>query len=179
MMRRAGSSPLTRGKPDLQVPHTYRAGLIPAHAGKTPRTRRACNASGAHPRSRGENRGREPRDVVGAGSSPLTRGKLGDSGIFISWTGLIPAHAGKTPDRNRPARHDRAHPRSRGENVEGTADLLEAEGSSPLTRGKLTDAAPPTESRRLIPAHAGKTRSVSPKTNTRKAHPRSRGENGS
>ena len=33
--RQAGSSPLTRGKPDLLSINTLRSGLIPAHAGKT------------------------------------------------------------------------------------------------------------------------------------------------
>ena len=36
---RAGSSPLTRGKHDLDVGHARRWGLIPAHAGKTCRRR--------------------------------------------------------------------------------------------------------------------------------------------
>ena len=51
-----GSSPLTRGKPSLRRRRPLCAGLIPAHAGKTP----ACQASfylpTAHPRSRGENK---------------------------------------------------------------------------------------------------------------------------
>ena len=50
-----GSSPLTRGKPLGLGGRVVPPGLIPAHAGKTPRTRRACSATWAHPRSRGEN----------------------------------------------------------------------------------------------------------------------------
>ena len=50
-----------------------------------------------------------------------------------------------------------AHPRSRGENVKRAADLLEAEGSSPLTRGKLAAIAALVAIFGLIPAHAGKT----------------------
>ena len=48
------------------------------------------------PRSRGENAqvGMEPPG--GAGSSPLTRGKL-NAPVVVGWQlGLIPAHAGKT-----------------------------------------------------------------------------------
>ena len=50
----------------------------------------------AHPRSRGENEALAASDATDKGSSPLTRGKLGD-GYPRPWrAGLIPAHAGKT-----------------------------------------------------------------------------------
>ena len=50
-----------------------------------------------------------------------------------------------------------AHPRSRGENRGLIENLGEAQGSSPLTRGKprISSAFPGV--RGLIPAHAGKT----------------------
>ena len=74
-----------------------------------------------------------------AGSSPLTRGKLHQTGIVKRSTGLIPAHAGKTRARRLdgftggliPAHAGKtwkdgeslflrwAHPRSRGENCVG------------------------------------------------------------
>ena len=113
----AGSSPLTRGKPDRVHALHRRRGLIPAHAGKTSGWRELPDGSAAHPRSRGENgvefdtphalegsspltRGKHADAVdfpdMAAGSSPLTRGKL-DMGLFrVKETGLIPAHAGKT-----------------------------------------------------------------------------------
>ena len=54
--RPSGSSPLTRGKRSslLATPTANR--LIPAHAGKTSRRRSRLSSTGAHPRSRGENR---------------------------------------------------------------------------------------------------------------------------
>ena len=53
----AGSSPLTRGKPDgLQAAKPV-VRLIPAHAGKTWRRRACWCPAPAHPRSRGENTG--------------------------------------------------------------------------------------------------------------------------
>ena len=52
---RAGSSPLTRGKPAKKVKKCAPAGLIPAHAGKTRAGRVYGRADRAHPRSRGEN----------------------------------------------------------------------------------------------------------------------------
>ena len=72
---RQGSSPLTRGKRQLQVHGNAPVGLIPAHAGKTRgRRSRTCPAR-AHPRSRGENHPDDGADGGGLGSSPLTRGK--------------------------------------------------------------------------------------------------------
>ena len=56
VMRRAGSSPLTRGKRRGCVRYQPPARLIPAHAGKTAGACRGATPAGAHPRSRGENR---------------------------------------------------------------------------------------------------------------------------
>ena len=70
-----------------------------------------------------------------------------------------------------------AHPRSRGENHEGTEIVGFIVGSSPLTRGKLHLAATQRASRGLIPAHAGKTDTPFARAVTHAAHPRSRGEN--
>ena len=71
----AGSSPLTRGKHVLTHPPRARLGLIPAHAGKTRRTRDPLRYPRAHPRSRGENDGAVGHADSSEGSSPLTRGK--------------------------------------------------------------------------------------------------------
>ncbi len=70
-----GSSPLTRGKHQSRRERRRRMGLIPAHAGKTRRRPARTSGCRAHPRSRGENRGRGIEVKVAAGSSPLTRGK--------------------------------------------------------------------------------------------------------
>ncbi|ERH21014.1 hypothetical protein HMPREF1980_02430 [Actinomyces sp. oral taxon 172 str. F0311] len=50
-------------------------------------------------------------------------------------------------------------------------------GSSPLTRGKLTQLDLQIEQIGLIPAHAGKTDRCPLARRVRPAHPRSRGEN--
>ena len=70
-----------------------------------------------------------------------------------------------------------AHPRSRGENVYNEIRSVLGEGSSPLTRGKHTEALHALTQGRLIPAHAGKTVSEVDTTASLAAHPRSRGEN--
>ena len=76
-----------------------------------------------------------------------------------------------------PASAWRAHPRSRGENDEAGKPVTEDDGSSPLTRGKLSLWARGAERLRLIPAHAGKTLDSAHAGRSRGAHPRSRGEN--
>ena len=53
-----------------------------------------------------------------------------------------------------------------------------ADGSSPLTRGKLLHGALDVQRARLIPAHAGKTLGEVLERYVAGAHPRSRGENG-
>ena len=111
------------------------------------------------------------------GSSPLTRGKLSQRNLSDLEAGLIPAHAGKTRQSRGRSHAKRAHPRSRGENGQISAEEFNEAGSSPLTRGKhgllvnLQDVAG------LIPAHAGKTPTGPTKPPKTAAHPRSRGEN--
>ena len=153
-----GSSPLTRGKLGAAERGEYNDGLIPAHAGKTATGVRRISATQAHPRSRGENGGTADTYKSLGGSSPLTRGKLGCSGVSARRRRLIPAHAGKT---------SWACPATGG-----------GSGSSPLTRGKLHRLCRDALHLGLIPAHAGKTILPSPAAACWAAHPRSRGENG-
>ena len=173
----SGSSPLTRGKLIDWFKSYLLPGLIPAHAGKTPPITRLNSRSGAHPRSRGENIKAAVSVVVEWGSSPLTRGKPATYQVTAKLGGLIPAHAGKTPTEGvlgmdyglipahagktshdqRLATLPRAHPRSRGENTVALKAMYAGDGSSPLTRGKLTGCEDTVLALRLIPAHAGKT----------------------
>ena len=111
------------------------------------------------------------------GSSPLTRGKLGPPIRVGDSTRLIPAHAGKTGKRNERIDDYRAHPRSRGENLNAKDTAGRPLGSSPLTRGKLGVRGANRVGGGLIPAHAGKTAPNSVPNSWYSAHPRSRGEN--
>mgnify|MGYP001743347077 CR=1 FL=1 len=175
--QRGGSSPLTRGKLLLGGVCHCRVRLIPAHAGKTSRTpRREILCAGSSPLTRGK-RGWFVVPPGGWGSSPLTRGKPVCCRLWPDGDGLIPAHAGKThPPTNRSGRWA-AHPRSRGENRFSPPDWPLVSGSSPLTRGKLTPSLPDPLDRGLIPAHAGKTPPERGRRGLQTAHPRSRGEN--
>ena len=135
-----GSSPLTRGKPDDVDGFHVGPGLIPAHAGKTVASGWNVAGGQAHPRSRGENAISMASVTSDCGSSPLTRGKPAREDGELSSSGLIPAHAGKTPPVRPTRAASRAHPRSRGENLLRSYPARTTAGSSPLTRGKLCDA---------------------------------------
>ena len=153
-------------------------GLIPAHAGKTATSKRRSSPGPAHPRSRGENSMSDQMKPTFTGSSPLTRGKPREMMVHRAMRGLIPAHAGNTPVQQGALGLAAAHPRSRGENGEPSRCTSTRPGSSPLTRGKQTNAALAGPPGRLIPAHAGKTCSSRAAAALIAAHPRSRGENG-
>ena len=116
-------------------------------------------------------------EVLGLGSSPLTRGKPRSACPRGGMSGLIPAHAGKTGVRCFRSFRSSAHPRSRGENSPCADPCTIHLGSSPLTRGKPPLPGDVLNSMGLIPAHAGKTLNGQAITTWTKAHPRSRGEN--
>ncbi len=151
-----GSSPLTRGKYKPTLCWASGGGLIPAHAGKIWISESSRPRAWAHPRSRGENRGRHRRHPQNRGSSPLTRGKYSPAPGRWPHTRLIPAHAGKIPAIGRRSFRRRAHPRSRGENASARRSNPSTPGSSPLTRGKSCPMSRGQPRERLIPAHAGK-----------------------
>ena len=174
---RQGSSPLTRGKHVVAGLRSRLDRLIPAHAGKTAGGAVVHARAVAHPRSRGENTSTQNGRNRILGSSPLTRGKLPHRTQEVQAAGLIPAHAGKTVGARGSAVSVAAHPRSRGENGAAHTRLSRQPGSSPLTRGKLLDAAQEVSELGLIPAHAGKTHSGAGRRWVPRAHPRSRGEN--
>ena len=131
-----GSSPLARGKRTSGRSVRRSRGLIPAHTGKTAAPGRPRGCRPAHPHSHGENFPASWSIEVPPGSSPLTRGKRGDSCREPDGGGLIPAHAGKTGCSTGLTSATRAHPRSRGENAPLSMIPSVRCGSSPLTRGK-------------------------------------------
>ena len=87
--RPGGSSPLTRGKRRPVASRAQQLGLIPTHAGKTRRRRRARRGRRAHPHSRGENTEADEDSRALWGSSPLTRGKHFLTCAFIAQIGQI------------------------------------------------------------------------------------------
>ena len=150
-----GSSPRTRGteSPDSGVGANER--FIPADAGN-----RLCEGKGSpqnavHPRGRGE----QPLQALpirpSNGSSPRTRGTGNPSRWGRLDNRFIPADAGNShpghQGRDRPA----VHPRGRGEQGVGYVERRGEFGSSPRTRGTVTEAEEDGTVTRFIPADAG------------------------
>ena len=130
-----GSSPHTRGAPDLHLRSHGEHGIIPAYAGSTARRRCPARASRDHPRIRGEHTvAIDPKDDW-EGSSPHTRGAP-DGALGAAYSvGIIPAYAGSTASPSGCSRRARDHPRIRGEHS-NTINLWQRNmGSSPHTRG--------------------------------------------
>ena len=129
-----------------------------------------------HPRSRGEYFPCFRLCLKRSGSSPLSRGIPLSVSAQLKSTGIIPALAGNTADREWCKRGRGDHPRSRGE-YWITAEFLKSPlGSSPLSRG-----IPAVRGRRrfaggIIPALAGNTSQRFAPKSFCTDHPRSRGE---
>ena len=172
-----GSSPLARGKHPGRPSSKLGDQLIPARAGKTRGRSTTPSRTPAHPRSRGENGPGRVGAAGGRGSSPLARGKPVARALLHRPQWLIPARAGKTSFPHRLDRRQRAHPRSRGENLNLVMIDEAWAGSSPLARGKQETLTDHPEDPRLIPARAGKTEAHVLVPWEVRAHPRSRGEN--
>ena len=155
--RAAGSSPHTRGAPlDLFRALAVRR-IIPAYAGSTGPSARTRSGAGDHPRIRGEHGSTARIRGFRVGSSPHTRGALGDAGGGSRRRGIIPAYAGSTFPAGWMPGDPRDHPRIRGEHLRPIRSSSPYNGSSPHTRG-----APGSTARRrctswIIPAYAGST----------------------
>ena len=152
-----GSSPLARGTPHFAACDRWCRGLIPARAGNTEPGLWIVQASGAHPRSRGEHGFIAALASSEQGSSPLARGTLFTGEVKMCHAGLIPARAGNTRARARAGRRNGAHPRSRGEHSGESTRPVADEGSSPLARGTLVRPVWDGIQSGLIPARAGNT----------------------
>ena len=173
---RAGSSPLTRGIPEVCGADCTRCRFIPAHAGNTKFDGCMPPFPKVHPRSRGEYRGVFFIPFFNTGSSPLTRGILFEKVGAIGVQRFIPAHAGNTPLFPLLTNLNQVHPRSRGEYPIEHLSQKRSLGSSPLTRGIHAAEEQRADQVRFIPAHAGNTFPVDLLVKMVKVHPRSRGE---
>ena len=71
--------------------------------------------------------------------------------------GIIPAHAGNTPEKQAPQGMSRDHPRACGEHPAVLAGHSGFPGSSPRMRGTLIQRLSDAPERGIIPAHAGNT----------------------
>ncbi len=192
-----GSSPRMRGKRRPQQNPAEFVRIIPAHAGQTIYVKntvfggsdhpRACGANNVwdggarrrtdHPRACGANTFLSTVPLMRFGSSPRMRGKPVELGYGIRKSRIIPAHAGQTSIRSRPARTCPDHPRACGANANWIRLSCPPRGSSPRMRGKHVLPYSGTAQGRIIPAHAGQTRIASTEVTYRPDHPRACGAN--
>ena len=136
-LSKSGTSPRMRGKHEHRNSCFKYNRNIPAHAGKTHRSRTGYRYR--------------------PGTSPRMRGKL--RGIFCTDERYrnIPAHAGKTQLSRSDHDPPEEHPRACGENYVGFIELLNFSGTSPRMRGKQNPGFTVISVGRNIPAYAGKT----------------------
>ena len=73
------------------------------------------------------------------------------------YSGITPAHAGKTLAGNLQHIYDRDHPRACGENFPYDFPINLGKGSPPRMRGKHTEKVAYGRVSGITPAHAGKT----------------------
>ena len=110
-----GSSPHTRGAPQIPARQGMAQRIIPAYAGSTHPTPAYPRRRRDHPRIRGEHVLYFTIGLGAQGSSPHTRGAPIQGFLGVEPTGIIPAYAGSTPRRAARAAVGGDHPRIRGE----------------------------------------------------------------
>ena len=132
---RLGSSPRMRGTPICKASALRNGGIIPAHAGNTPRSTSKHWPPRDHPRACGEHLKKRRLSGKISGSSPRMRGTLRRSRPFASASGIIPAHAGNTVHPRNRQLHAGDHPRACGEHHPCGYCGVDYRGSSPRMRG--------------------------------------------
>ena len=155
------------------------------------------SVSPVHPRARGEHQCLDDFFVYRVGSSPRTRGTLGDILGDPNECRFIPAHAGNMDPTGKTSGYlPGSSPRTRGTygrrshcrhvyrfipahagNIAATvfAPII-GDGSSPRTRGTCHGRQRVGREGRFIPAHAGNIRPIVATFHRTAVHPRARGE---
>ena len=151
-----GSPPRMRGKGQALLANDLRVGITPAYAGKRRLHCLRRSRLWDHPRVCGEKNWQSRRLVIGRGSPPRMRGKVGHFGAGVGGRGITPAYAGKSWNSrwNPPCWKD--HPRVCGEKPAASRPKAIHPGSPPRMRGKGTSARPRSWANRITPAYAGK-----------------------
>ena len=166
-----------RGSPLATQIAVMPSGIIPAHAGLTPRGPSSAVAPRDHPRACGAHTEVSDMKKQYEGSSPRMRGSLRLVSSYRSPSGIIPAHAGLTTVASFFSGPAKDHPRACGAHfcvppyksirkgssprMRGSLDVWPATpirmGSSPRMRGSHLCLHPSGPSPGIIPAHAGLT----------------------
>ena len=165
-----------RGKA-LRCPvYLWRAGITPAHAGKSALGIPGIICGGDHPRACGEKIHQKRKWCRDRGSPPRMRGKVAFATPCAPILGITPAHAGKSEYTADIGVGIEDHPRACGEKIVALISGGVTLGSPPRMRGKGCTHGASGRNRGITPAHAGK--SVGGLRTRRKAedHPRACGE---
>jgi len=172
----SGSPPHARGAPVHARHLGLDAGITPARAGSTPRTRRRGSPTGDHPRTRGEHTAGNVDVTCAPGSPPHARGARDQRFTRGVNDGITPARAGSTSCTGMTGSMSEDHPRTRGEHSASTSAPRVSPGSPPHARGALPVR--PVAGRRggITPARAGSTQAVGRCCSSARDHPRTRGE---
>ena len=165
-----------RGKDTEVSANGNPAGITPAHAGKRHASCPSPQPREDHPRPCGEKANLYVYHQMPSGSPPPMRGKDMPYLSSSSFTGITPAHAGKSSCSPSNSSFCQDHPRPCGEKIENVLHLLINIGSPPPMRGKEALRNSRTRSLRITPAHAGKSDTVITQTETEEDHPRPCGE---
>ena len=136
-----GSSPHSRGTPEILWINDFRWRFIPALAGNTICCLLPCLPLSVHPRTRGEHVAKEMTAPRFSGSSPHSRGTPSRDTKTQRACRFIPALAGNTEGLEGYQRALPVHPRTRGEHITGGYVRHFGGGSSPHSRGtRLSEA---------------------------------------
>ena len=173
--RTSGPSPRVRGGPLLLRDGAWRAGSIPARAGRTIASRAFSRPCGAYPRARGAElpAGVGQRDPNGV--SPRARGGAQGQARRTPDNRRIPARAGRSRPASALPSVRGAYPRACGAERGTRKDAWRAQGVSPRARGGVrwevdSDAVPGR-----IPARAAMRGRWTWRRRFREAHPRAGG----
>ena len=166
-----------RGKPYSRLSAQSRAGITPAHAGKTDAVMTRVFGEKDHPRACGENTEKRQLNQCIKGSPPRMRGKLQRYLNVPAFHRITPAHAGKTAINLLRPQGAEDHPRACGENGAGGQGMRTQRESPPRMRGKQHLRCDSLGRQGITPAHAGKTVKNHVAIVILKDHPRACGEN--
>ena len=171
-----GSSPHTRGTWYIVVGKQIPFRFIPAYTGNIQYRGRQHDTRSVHPRIHGEHPSSLSHNNNPGGSSPHTRGTLGDVARKPNHDRFIPAYTGNIRKSGWKYPNRTVHPRIHGEHPrEGISGGL-CNGSSPHTRGTLVPPPHRCPSVRFIPAYTGNMNISRFSSLTGSVHPRIHGE---
>ena len=155
--RTQGSPPRVRGEVGCGPEDILGAGITPACAGRSRRSRCPTNRLWDHPRVRGEKEIDGLMKYRQQGSPPRARGEDCGSDGGRRQGGITPAYAGRRFSPFSSGSNSRDHPRVRGEKLSWACSITSLMGSPPRTRGEGLPRSESLNGSRITPACAGRS----------------------